>query len=177
LPVGGKVLVSGGDATGEAQLAAEFKLAMRRLAATVCIVTTHDGARRYGMTATAVQSVSTEPPSMLVCLNKSASITAPLWRRGWFAVNLLRTDQADLVPVFSGKVQSEHRFNHGTWAELQGMPVLENAQASLICEQVAALEVRSHNVVVGEVHAVRVGSDISPLLYRDGKLAQCRSLD
>lgn len=160
----------------ENDLTIDFKLAMRRLTTTICLVTTRFQDRLYGMAATAVQSVCMEPPSLLVCLNKSASISYPLSQHGRFAINLLRTEHADLVPVFSGKVKSEDRFKYGSWDEVEDMPVLRDAQAAMICNRIAVMPIASHDILVGEVRAVRVFSEISPLLYQDGALVRASPL-
>ena len=60
------------------ELLSSFRTAMRHVAATVYAVTTGHGGGRYGILATAVSSLSFEPPSLLVCVNRSASLHAPL---------------------------------------------------------------------------------------------------
>jgi flavin reductase len=57
------------------------------------------------------------------------------------------------------------------------MPVLQDAQAIMICDRAETLAVGSHDVLIGEVRAVRVGSEISTLLYEDGKLVRSLCLD
>jgi flavin reductase len=54
------------------ELSRNFREAMRRLAATVNVVTARSGERCFGMTATAVTSLSMDPVSALVCVNRSA---------------------------------------------------------------------------------------------------------
>ncbi|RMP46198.1 Flavin reductase domain-containing protein [Pseudomonas amygdali pv. lachrymans] len=83
---------------------AAFKKAMRRLTSTVTLVATEHEGTPYGMAATAVSSVCSDPPSILVCINHSASVYLPLLERGKFSVNLLQTGQAELVSVFGGAV-------------------------------------------------------------------------
>lgn len=165
------------DIVTDGDIATGFKLAMRRMTSTISLITTQHDGRPYGMAATAVQSVCADPPTILICVNRSASISQPLTERGRFAVNLLSTTHKDLVSVFSGKVKSEERFIYGTWDMLEGMPVLADAQAVMVCDQVASLTVGSHEILVGEVRAVQVDSSITPLLYQDGKLAQSLLLD
>ena len=58
----------------------QFRLAMRKLASTVTVLTTREADEHHGMAATAVTSLSTEPPSLLVCVNRSASLHDPLHR-------------------------------------------------------------------------------------------------
>jgi flavin reductase (DIM6/NTAB) family NADH-FMN oxidoreductase RutF len=159
-------------------IVAEFKQAMRRLAATVTIISTNDvNGNRYGMTATAVNSVSMDPPSLLICVNHSASIYAPLTGRGAFCVNVLTTEHEDLVSAFSGRLKGSERFTVGDWRDdTENMPYLEGAQCNLFCVIDTVLPFGSHSIVIGRVTAVRVAESIAPLIYADGKLAASQSL-
>ena len=158
-------------------LKAGFKLAMRRLAATVTIVTAGDAGRRFGMAATAVTSVTTAPPTLLICINRSASIHDIIVDAGHYCVNILGTHHAGLVSPFGGGADGEARFGHGTWSHGErGMPYLDDAQASLFCAVRRTVEHGSHSVLIGEVTAVRLSEAIAPLLYQDGGLAMSRPL-
>jgi flavin reductase (DIM6/NTAB) family NADH-FMN oxidoreductase RutF len=77
-------------------LSTSFRDAMRRIAATVTIVTADDGERYDGMTATAVTSLCMEPPSLLVCVNQKAFLHDMLLRAANFCVNVLHQDHAEL---------------------------------------------------------------------------------
>ncbi|MQB07961.1 flavin reductase [Agrobacterium tumefaciens] len=159
-----------GDVNSAAQAA--FKGAMRRFTSTVCLITTELDGVRHGMAATAVQSVTADPPTILVCINQSASISGPLKQAGKFAVNMLHLSHAPLVPLFSGKLKGEERFNHGEWLSLDGVPVLADAQAAFVCQLKDAVNVATHDVVIGEVLDARFIEAIAPLLYEDGKLVR-----
>lgn len=147
----------------------DFKQAMRRLAATVTIITAaHDGLR-HGMAATAVNSVTTTPPTLLICVNKGASIHDPLLASGAFGVNLLGHEHEALVPLFSGKAMGEERFSHGRWsAGWGGLPCLQDAQASLLCRVTSTLPCGSHTIVIGEVEEIHIDGEPRPLIYQDG---------
>lgn len=157
-------------------LGAAFKQAMRRLTSTVSLITTTSGGRRVGMAATAVQSVTADPATLLVCINRSASISQPLRERGRFAVNILHVSHLDLVPIFSGKLKDEARFAHGEWETMDDVPVLADAQAVLVCDVQSAATVGSHDVVFGEVVSIRIRPDIAPLLYENGGFARSQQL-
>ncbi len=152
-------------------LAADFKAAMRRLAATVTIVTASSGGQRHGMAATAVTSLTASPPSLLVCVNQSASIHDPIGASGQFCVNLLACGHRHLVPVFSGKMTGEERFAAGDWvADEAGIPCLADAQANLFCTVVQRMSYGSHSVFIGTVGKVLLSGAASPLLYQEGAL-------
>jgi flavin reductase (DIM6/NTAB) family NADH-FMN oxidoreductase RutF len=163
---------------GSGEVTAEFKRAMRRLASTVTIISTADiNGNRYGMAATAVNSVSMDPPSLLVCINHTASIYAPLTGRGAFCVNVLTTEHEDLVSAFSGRLTGAERFTIGHWRDdAAGIPYLEDAQCNLVCDVDTVVPFGTHSVIIGRVTAVRVAEGIAPLIYADGRLAASQSL-
>src|SRR3990172_5051300 len=98
--------------------AAEFKLGMRSLAGAVSIITTSDGGRLYGMTATAVCSATADPPAVLVCVNRSTTAHAAIARSGVFCVNVLRHEDRELSGVFSGSRKGEGGFRSQHWTRL-----------------------------------------------------------
>lgn len=153
-----------------------FKKAMRRLTATVSIVATCEHELRYGMTATAISAVCTNPPALLICINRATTLYKPLMRTLRFSVNLLRADHADLIGSFSGGLDHEARFLRGAWQKLHGLPALDGAQATLFCEVDGRLSYGSHDVVIGRVVAVAVADSVAPLLWQDGGTAIARAL-
>jgi len=148
----------------------QFRAAMRRLAGGVALVTTfHDGAR-HGMTATSVTSLSMDPPSLLACVNRSASMHDPLRRGGLYCVNLLRADQAELGLVFATKPEGEARFRAGDWTtDGDGLPALRDCLASMSCRVAATAEFGTHTVFMGNVREVRLSGAVDPLIYLDGQ--------
>ena len=160
------------------QVTSDFKKAMRRLASTVTIISTADAnGNRYGMTATAVTSLAMDPPSLVICVNHSATIHSPLIGRQRFCVNVLTTEHEDLVSAFSGGLKGDARFEVGVWQnEELGMPYLEDAQCNLFCDVDSVVSFATHSIVIGRVSAVRVEEGIKPLIYTDGKLAATQHL-
>ena len=161
-----------------AQITVEFKQAMRRLASTVTIISTSDAdGNRHGMTATAVNSIAADPPSLLICVNHSASIHTPLTQRGRFCVNVLTTQHEELVAAFSGKLKGDARFEVGEWRnESCGMPYLHDAQCNLFCDVDTVVPYGTHSIVIGRVSAVLVGEGVRPLVYADGGLRSTQPL-
>ena len=153
-----------------------FKLGMRRLAAGVSLVTTRDEqGRPHGMIATSVTSVCLTPPSLLTCINKTASSHDALARAGIFCVNLLAEDADDIALRFSSSSFRDTRFAGDIWNELEtGAPVLDGAIASFDCRVTSAIEASSHTIFIGEVVAVRLPQQTAaPLVYLDGAFARC----
>src|SRR5215467_9408111 len=146
-----------------------FCEAMRRFASTVSIISCASEGRRYGMSATAITSLSFDPPSLLVCVNKSTATHRALSRGGRFCVNVLRSFHSELSRAFSGKLKGEDRFRLGNWREtLDGLPFLSDAQANLFCEIARIMDYATHTIFIGRVYSVRTQADVDPLLYRDG---------
>lgn len=159
-------------------LIGDFKLAMRRLAATVTIISTQHEGERFGMAATAVNSVTTTPPTLLICVNKSARMHDAIFQSGYFCVNILGTEHHELVAVYGGKVSGEERFRHGTWVEgYQSLPCLLEAPANVSCSVLSATEVGSHTVFLGEVRDIALSGETRPLIYQEGNLFRTISVD
>ena len=76
--------------------ALDVRLVMRHVGTTVTIITTHDGRQSYGMVATAMMSLSMEPPALAIGINHSASIHKPLLERRAFCVNILSRHDEDI---------------------------------------------------------------------------------
>lgn len=157
-------------------LAQHFKTAMRRLTSTVSIVATRDACARYGMAATAVSALSTEPPAILVCINRAATLHAPLMRVRRFSLNLLHERQLELIAPFSGKLDHDARFAHGEWRDAHGVPMLAGAQATLWCAVDGDFSYGSHTIVIGRVDSVSTAGPVAPLLWQDGAPCAARAL-
>ena len=158
----------------------DFRRAMRRHAATVTIISTAEaGGRRHGMAATAVSSVTMDPPTLLICVNSSASIHAPLLARGQFCVNLLMTSHHELVPLFSGQKSGEERFDTGDWHHHpdHAVPYLRDAQSNLFCTVETVTPVGTHSVILARVVGVQVAESVAPLIYADGRLAMAAAME
>jgi flavin reductase (DIM6/NTAB) family NADH-FMN oxidoreductase RutF len=150
---------------------AEFRDAMRHLASGVSLVTTmgRDG-RRQGMLATAVSSVTADPPTILVCVNRTATMHNALIESRNFCVNFLGQRHLELSRRFSSSEARESRFDADHWTTLStGAPVLDGALSALDCQLESAVEVGSHSVVFGKVVEIRVAppSVGKPLVYYD----------
>src|SRR5437016_8558790 len=82
---------------------ADFRIAMRQLTGGVSVITAGRGQDITGMTVTSVASLSADPPSLIVSINRSASSWPLITRDGFFGVNILSADQLDIAERFTGK--------------------------------------------------------------------------
>ena len=124
-----------------------FKSAMRRLAATVNVITCESAGARYGITATAVTSLSADPQSLLVCVNRGSSICPIIEERRAFCVNILAAHHVEVSQAFGGGANGAGKFATGHWGITdEGLPFLDDAQASLICDFDYTVSYGTHNV-------------------------------
>jgi flavin reductase len=144
-----------------------YREAMARLGAAVNVITTDGPGGRAGFTASAVCSVTDDPPTLLVCVNLSSRQNDFLRGNGVLCVNTLAAGQSDIARLFSTKdLTMDERFAGGGWSTLAtGSPVLEAALTSFDCTVVERLEKGTHAVILCEVQAVRVGEAAEPLVY------------
>jgi flavin reductase (DIM6/NTAB) family NADH-FMN oxidoreductase RutF len=149
----------------------EFKQAMRHLAGGVAIIATEHEGYRAGLAATAVCSVSADPPTILICINSGASAHEPIRQSARFSVNLLASGQDDIARRFSGEtgVKGEERFAVGRWAPLvTGAPVLASALAGLDCQVTEVVTMSTHTVFFGAVVGIVTKAAARPLIYAHG---------
>lgn len=161
------------DITAEsdpARIAAALRRGLRSLAKAVVVITCHHQGQRFAMTATAVSELSMDPPSMLICVNRSASLFEPLSRGADFCINILAAHQADISTLCAGREKGEARFGLGDWRwSADGHAYLADAQASFLCRNVANTEFGTHGVFIGAVQQVHDLTPINPLIYMDGR--------
>jgi len=145
-----------------------YREAMSRLGAAVNIITTRGAEGDSGFTASAVCSVTDDPPTLLVCVNRNNSQSDVFRRAGILCVNVLTRDDKALSPLFAGidDVPMEERFRQASWERLAtGAPVLTTAAASFDCTIDQITEVGTHSVFFCGVRAIRLGAGNTGLIY------------
>jgi flavin reductase len=148
-------------------LQTEFRNAMAQLGSAVSVITTDGPAGKYGFTASAVCSVTDQPPTLLVCMNRNSFANLHFKQNGKLCVNVLSSDHRDLSGIFANAtLRSEQRFQHDNWQVLaSGSPVLNSAVANFDCEIGDFHEVGSHTVFYCQVQAVRISECPRGLVY------------
>lgn len=150
-------------------LAGDFRGAMRRLASGVALVTTvnADGAP-CGIAMTALMSLSMDPPSLLLAINRNASLCQPILERGLFGVSILGRHDEQSCQSFVTAPAAE-RFRHGDWTTHEsGVALLNSAIARLVCRLDQAEPFATHMVIRGLVDYVALDSSSNALVYLDG---------
>ncbi|NWK98602.1 flavin reductase [Sphingobium lactosutens] len=149
--------------------ATALRLAMRCVAATVAVVTARFGAELSGVTVTSATSVTMEPPTLLVCVNRSTRLNAIVQASRRFEVNYLTARHRDVAAAFGGGTAGD-RFAVGQWDRTAPSPALADALARLSCRLDETVECGTHSIFMGRVEAVHLG-DGEPLLYCQGDYA------
>jgi len=147
----------------------QLKRAMRGLVKSVVVITTALRGERHAMAATAVTPLSMEPPSMLFCINRTASAYPILLDGAGFCVNLLAIHHEPIARLCSGPLKGEARFENDHFEiDEDGVPYLTDAQSSVTCVQDGRVPYGTHDVFFGKVKTVRIAGKIEPLVYIDG---------
>jgi flavin reductase len=147
----------------------DFVAAMRVQATAVNLVTTDGPAGRFGVTVSAVASVSAEPPLVLACVNHRSPAVEAIKRNGAFCVNALNAGQAEIANVFAGRPSQGAPFDFACadWVPgITGSPELGGALASLDCEVYETIDAGTHTVFIGRVIGT-ISRAARPLLYCD----------
>lgn len=150
-----------------------FRDVIGRFASGVTIITTTARGVAFGTTASAVSSLSMEPPMILVCLNKSSETGRAVAEAGVFGVNILAEGQEELAYKFARK--GSGKFEGVAVATGQtGVPLLTDGLANLECQVTESVTGGTHTVLLARV-AVAEGRDGTPLTYFRGRFGRLES--
>jgi 4-hydroxyphenylacetate 3-monooxygenase reductase component len=145
-----------------------FRNIMAQFAAAVSVVTTDGAQGRCGFTCTSACSVTDEPATILVCLNRSSRMNPAFKVNGVFCVNVLGAGQENLSAAFAGQngIDMAERFVRESWDTLAtGAPVFRDAIAALDCSIVDIKECGTHTVMFGRVIEIRFDRSRDSLVY------------
>lgn len=153
-----------------------FRASMRATAASVALVTSTDAAGNFhGMAATSWVSISMDPPSMLVTINRSASVHAVISSSGRYCLNLLRNSHLGILERFSRSDMRHKRFDEENWRSgPRGLPVLGDALASQLCTVATSIDYGTHTIFVGRIDDVilpETSDEMFPLIWANGSRA------
>jgi flavin reductase (DIM6/NTAB) family NADH-FMN oxidoreductase RutF len=145
----------------------EFVHAMRTAATGVSVVTTNGIAGRFGLTVSAISSVSAEPPLLLVCVNRRNPSVAAITQNGHFAVNILAEDQEDVARSFSGRPAAgqPYDFSRYTVSEPESaLPLVAGAAAHFECVIDSIHDAGTHRIFIGLVTSTQRNNTM-PLIH------------
>jgi 4-nitrophenol 2-monooxygenase / 4-nitrocatechol 4-monooxygenase, reductase component len=147
-----------------------FRDVIGRFASGVTIITTRSGEQDYGTTASAVSSLSMEPPMLLICLNRTSETRQAIMDSGWFAVNILSEHQSDLAYAFARKSPDKFRGAHVVRGA-SSVPLIPDSLAQLECRVIETATGGTHTVFMGEVHHA-TATEGAPLTYYRGQFGR-----
>lgn len=151
----------------------QFRSGMRLFAAGCTVIATAANGQRAGLTATAVCSVSAEPPLLLACVNKRVYAHGLIEQSRALSVNILGLSAEPTARAFAGmepSLQGEERFSVGDWRTgKSGAPILAGAIVAMDCVVVNSVSEGSHSIFICRVVDVVNHNNGAPLLYYDGK--------
>ena len=158
----------------------DYRAIMRHQAGAVALICTGEAGERFGLTATAVCSVTDDPPTVLVCVNRGASAHDVIAESGVFSVNLLAAEHQKIAGIFAGQsdLNGEERFNvegYEWHAHASGTPWLGGAVAHLDCRVTESHQFSTHTIFLGEVLDGDCNDDAEPLLYVRGQFSELAS--
>ena len=147
-----------------------FRDVIGHFASGVTVITTAYEGVNYGLTASAVSSLSLEPPMVLVCINKKTGTQTVISHAKVFAVNILREDQQEIARQFATPHPDKFRDIPLVVGEL-GVPLLSNTLATIECRVVGEVTGGTHAVFLAEVQTAHAEEGM-PMAYYRGRMGQ-----
>ncbi len=146
----------------------------RGFGTTVSLLATEWEGRRYAMLATAVTSLSMDPPSLVVCINRSSSAYDAFVQRRAFSLGVLSADLEELG-LHLAQATGQERFAKGSWKDMEapgevvdGLPWLKDAQATLFCEIDNSVDFGTHTIFMARIQSCTEPASSNPLIYCEG---------
>ncbi|ART70805.1 oxidoreductase [Mycobacterium dioxanotrophicus] len=144
-----------------------MKQVNRQFVSGVTVVTAMDGEKPRGLAVNAFSSVSLEPPTVMVAVQRTSSTHECLYRAQHLAINILSTDQLDVVGVFATK--TEDKFAGLDWEPGPfGSPLIQRSAARMEVEIRERLQASTHTLFFCRVMHAEV-SDRHAMVYSAGK--------
>lgn len=118
-----------------------------------------------GMVVGTFTSVSIDPPLVAFLPDRGSKTFAKLREADSFCVNVLASDQADLVGGWRGA----ESFAELAWRPSpSGAPILTESVAWIDCDYHQIVDAGDHYIVLGQVNALEVQRPTCPLLFFQG---------
>lgn len=144
-----------------------MKKVNRQFVTGVTVVTAMDDDQPRGLAVNAFSSISLEPPMVMVCVQRTSSTYECLFRASHLAINILSTDQLDVVNRFASK--SSDKFSGVEWGPGRfGSPLIERSSARMEVEIRERLQASTHTIFICRVVDADV-TDLHPMVYSAGQ--------
>jgi flavin reductase (NADH) len=130
------------------------------------VATLDERSEPKGLTTQAYMGLSTEPPLVLISIDKTSRTLPALQRRRSFVINFLKTGAEELATLFASK--SDDKFASLRWEpapQAEGAPILREASlAYAACKVMEIHDAGDHVLFVASVEAGEVLGG-TPLMY------------
>lgn len=144
-----------------------MKRVNQRFVTGVTVVTAMDGQTPRGLAVNAFSSISLDPATVMVCVQRTSSTHDCLFRADHLAINILSTDQLDVVGTFASKAGD--KFKDVEWESGPfGSPLIARSSAQMEVEIRERLQASSHTVFICRVVHAAV-AERPPMVYSAGK--------
>jgi len=146
----------------------QFLIAMRFLASSVSVISAKDSSGNlFAMTASSVTSLTMDPPSILVCVNNSATIHDVLMKGENLCINILQKTQQEISNICSSRELESTRFQNNFW-DTSDIPFIKDSQANIFCKVDETVSYHTHKIVIGSVIHSQSAETFNTLMYADG---------
>lgn len=141
----------------------------------VTVVTTLDeDGRPRGLAVNSYNSVSLDPPLVLVCVQKTSSTYPALFRSTHMGINIMSRNQRGTIGTFASKAAD--KFADLDWHSGQhGSPLIDGSAASIEVEIKERFQALTHTVFIGRVCSAEASED-EPMIYKAGKFFDSEDL-
>ena len=143
---------------------------MGRFASGVTIITTRHEGIDYGLTASAISSLSLDPPMLLICVNKTSNTQKAIEASRVFGVNILRDNQGEVARRFATSDPNKYTGLSVSYGAL-GVPLLDDILATIECRVTEIVSGGTHTVFLAEVETAHAAEGM-PLATFRGRLGR-----
>ena len=162
------------DLSGEPSADA-LKAFNRQFVTGVTVVTTTDeDGKPRGLAVNSYNSVSLDPPLVLVCVQKTSSTYPALFRSTHMGINIMSRNQRDTIGTFAAK--GADKFAELDWHKgVGGSPLIDGSAASIEVEIKERFQALTHTIFIGRVRSAEATED-EPMIYKAGRFFDSEDL-
>lgn len=138
------------------------------------VTTTDEEGKPRGLAVNSYNSVSLDPPLVLVCVQKTSSTYPALFRSTHMGINIMSRNQRETIGVFASKAPD--KFASLDWhPAANGSPLIDGSAASIEVEIKERFQALTHTVFIGRVRSAEATDD-APMIYKAGKFFDSEDL-
>lgn len=145
----------------------EFRRVVGHFTSGVTVVTARHQGVDYGITLSAISSLSLDPPMALICVNRAAPSHDAIKSSGVFVVHVLARHQQRLATQFARP--SDDKFAGVECIRSTAGPlVIVRTLAHFVCRVAHTVPGGTHTVFLSDVLSAEATAGLEPLIYYRG---------